>query len=397
MLTIMGDRMCPQGEVLQGRSFSLALVVLIGIASRDCSAWAQDAPAAPTKDVLVFTNGDQLSGTLERSAGDSLVFKSDMAGEITVPLAKVKELRTQGSFAVLKHGDPVAVSRQVVPGRIILNEAGVSVVNQNGSAASVPVKDVAYLVDADTFQRDLAHTTGPFQGWAGTVNLGSTFSQSTIHGGSLTAGFSLIRQVPVLTYFRARNKTTLNLQENYGVLTTPAILAGTTTDSQSKTSIMHADAERDEYFTKTFYLLAGTSFDHNYSQSMDLQQIYGGGFGWTAFNTPKHQFDLKADLHYEKQQLFDRRLNQNLIGSTFTETYRLALPLKMTFTEQAAALPAWNNSHAFSANGMSTLTAPLFRRLSMNVNATDSFINNPSPGYQKNSFTFSTGLTYSIR
>ncbi|WP_041592582.1 DUF481 domain-containing protein [Terriglobus roseus] len=394
----MGNKMFFGDEVLR-RSVVCAvfLAVLSGGTTMAVAQATTEAPP-PAKDVLVFTNGDQLSGTLQRSAGDNVVFKSDMTGEITVPLSKIKELRTQGAFAVLKHNDPVAVSQKVVPGKIVMNGTDVSVVTNDGNTgASVPVKDVAYLIDAQTFERDLAHTVSPWQGWGGTVNLGTTFSQSTIHGGSLAGGFSLIRQVPVLTFFRARNKTILNFQENYGVLTTPAALAGTTTDAQSKTSIMHADAERDEYFTKTFYVLAATSFDHNYSQSMDLQQIYGGGFGWTAFNTAVQQLDLKADVHYEKQQFFDRSINQNLIGSTFTESYRRTLPLKMTFTEQAAILPAWNNLNAYSANGTTTLLAPVFRRLGMNVTATDSFINNPTSGYQKNSFTFSTGLTYSLR
>ncbi|WP_244501935.1 DUF481 domain-containing protein [Terriglobus roseus] len=394
----MGYNMIAHGKDLERRVVRLVALLVLVSGPVVVAAQAPPAPPPAPKDLLVFTNGDQLSGTLERSVGDNVLFKSDMAGEITVPLAKIKELRTQGAFAILKHNDPVAVSRKVVPGKIVLNSTEVSVVaNDGGTGASVPVKDVAYLIDAETFNRDLVHAISPWEGWGGTVNLGTNFSQSTIHGGSLTGGFALVRQVPVLTYFRARNRTILNFQENYGVLTTPAALAGTTTDSQSKTSIMHADAERDEYFTKTFYALAITSFDHNYSQSMDLQQIYGGGFGWTAFNNGKHQLDIKADVHYEKQQLFDRSLDQNLIGSTFSESYRRSLPLRMTFTEQASVLPAYNNFHAFSASGTSSLVAPLFHRLSMNVTTTDSFINNPSPGYQKNSFTFTTGLTYSLR
>ena len=60
-------------------------------------------------------------------------------------------------------------------------------------------------------------------------------------------------------------------------------------------------------------------------------------------------------------------------------------------------LPAWNNLNAYAANGSLTVTVPLFRRLSMNLTSADSFLNNPAPGYQKNSFTFSTGLTYTLR
>lgn len=350
------------------------------------------------KDVLVFTNGDQLSGTLKRSAGGNVIFKSDMAGEITVPLTKIKELRTSGAFAVLRRGTPVEVSRKVKPGKIVISDEQVTVSNnQLGTGSVIPVKDVAYVVDAATFNRDLTHRPALWDGWNGTVNLGTTFAQSTIHGGTLTGGVALNRQVPIVPYLRARSKTTINFQENYGVLTTPGFIAGTTADVEAKTSILHADAERDHYLRKNLYLYGTTSFDHNYSQSLDLQQIYGAGVGYTAFNTDVHQLDLKADLHYERQHFFNDVGNQNLIGSDFSENYRRVLPLKVTLTQTASILPAWNNLNAYAANGSIVLVAPLFRRLAVNLTATDSFINNPVAGYQKNSLTFSTGLTYTLR
>lgn len=352
----------------------------------------QAAPAKPEEDLLIFKNGDQLSGTLLRSVSGSVVFKSDMAGEITVPLSNIQELRTHGSFAVLQHGVPVAQSKQVVPSPIVITTENVTVNEQ-----VVPAKDVAYVVDAKTFDTALAHDAPLWRGWVGAVNLGTSFTQATIHGGSLTGGVALARQVPLVPYFRARNRTTLNFQENYGVLTTPAGINGNVTDVQSKTSIMHADAERDEYFTKTAFVLGAAAFDHNYAQSIDLQQTYGAGFGWTVFNTAKHQLDLKGDGHYQKQQHFDRTLDQNLFGSTFSEAYRRALPLKMLLTQTAAIVPAWNNLNAYSANGSVVLAAPVFRNLSLNLTAVDSFINNPDPGYQKNSLTFTTGLTYLIK
>lgn len=355
------------------------------------------SPDAPQKDVLVFTNGDQLTGSLERSAGGNIVFKSDMAGELSVPLAKVKELRTAGAFAVLKRGVPVAVSQHVEPGKIVLTNGEITTVNESGSGSAVPVKDVAYLVDATTFNRDLSQQPRLWSGWNGTVNLGTSFAQSTIHGGTVTGGVALNRQVPTVPYLRARNRTLVNFQENYGVLTTPGFIAGTVSDVQAKTSILHADAERDEYLSRTLYLFASTSFDHNYSQSLDLQQIYGGGVGRTVFSTAVHQLDFKVDAHYERQRFFNNVGNQNLIGSDVSENYRRVLPLKITLTQTAAILPAWNNLNAYSANGSLALAVPLFRRLAINMTATDSFINNPVPGYQKNSFTLSTGLTYTLR
>lgn len=354
--------------------------------------------AAPEKDVLIFTNGDQLSGTLERSVGDSVVFKSDMAGEITVPLSQVKDLKTHGAFAVLKHGVPVAQSKKVVPAPVEITTDTITVQETaQVPAQTVPAKDVAFVVDEKTFNSTLTHNPSFFQGWNGAVNLGTSFTQATVHGGSISTGISLIRTVPVVPYLRTRNRTTANFLENYGVLTTPPIVSGTDSDVQAKTSIMHADAERDEYITKSVYVLGTAAFDHNYAQSIALNQLYGGGFGWTVFNKPLHELDLKADAHYQRQGHFDPTLNLNLFGSTFSEAYRRTLPYKMSLTQTAAFIPAWNDLNAYSGNGSLTLAAPLFKRLALNVTALDSFINNPDPGYKKNSFTFTTGLTYSLR
>ena len=48
------------------------------------------APAAPPPgtDVIVFTNGDQLTGKLLREVGGSVTFHSDIAGDVTVDLGQ---------------------------------------------------------------------------------------------------------------------------------------------------------------------------------------------------------------------------------------------------------------------------------------------------------------------
>jgi hypothetical protein len=102
-------------------SLAALLLALATVPARGQAKAADPAaPAAPkpAPDVILFTNGDQLTGTLERGAGNSVVFKSDTAGEITVPLDKVKELHTSGSFAVLRKDVPitsVAAARNITP------------------------------------------------------------------------------------------------------------------------------------------------------------------------------------------------------------------------------------------------------------------------------------------
>ena len=74
------------------------------------SLHAQEKPSAdakPTPDVLIFTNGDELTGALVSAAGGNVVFKSDMAGQVTVGFDKIKELRSgtkAAQFALLRKG-----------------------------------------------------------------------------------------------------------------------------------------------------------------------------------------------------------------------------------------------------------------------------------------------------
>ena len=151
------------------------------------------------------------------------------------------------------------------------------------------------------------------------------------------------------------------------------------------TSIFHTDLERDEYFSPSLYGLVQTSFDHNYSQGLNLQQVYGGGIGWTALKDPRQELDLKATAQYEKQEFETPASNLNLIGSTFSETFHRNLPRRLVFSESVSLLPAWNELHAYSANASAGVVMPLLKRLSLSITTTDNFLNDPAFGFNKNS------------
>jgi hypothetical protein len=114
------------------------------------------APAPkPAPDVLIFTNGDQLSGTVLRGVNDTIVFKSDMAGEITVPLAKIKELRSASSFAIVRKNVPINKTPPQT-GTIAVSEGSLTVNSTSAPPQSIPDKELAYIVDTPTFTRELA-------------------------------------------------------------------------------------------------------------------------------------------------------------------------------------------------------------------------------------------------
>jgi hypothetical protein len=360
------------------------------------------AAAASAPDVVVFNNGDRLTGRLERGAGKSIVFKSDMAGEITIPLDKVKELDASGNFAVLRKDQPVksvAAARAIVPGTLSFGDGTLTVDRAAGQEA-VPEAQIANIIDAKTFAKETGKS-GFRDGWKGNVNGGAMIVRATDYGETLTAGVGLVRVAPQVSFLPARNRTTFNLQETYGKLTSPVIpqTLPPSAAAVTTTSIFHADAEQDQYFSPRVYALAQTAFDHNYSQGLKLQQVYGGGIGWTVLKSDRQQLDLKGTAQYEKQAYLasSDTADQNLIGSTLSEAYHRNLPRKLVFTESLSALPAWNNTRDYSANGSVGLALPVFQRLSLLVTTTDSYLNDPAVGYKKNSYQFVTGISYSLK
>ncbi len=376
------------------RTLSLGLFLLLVTSA--ALAQQSSPPPGPQPDVLVFTNGDQLTGKLIRADSGSVVFKSDMAGELTIPFAKIKELRSSASFSMLKKGPP---SKTNLVGQGQVNVADNSVTVTAVPPVTLAIKEVGYVIDTPTYNREIHHQIGFMHGWIGAITAGATFVRATDNNTTFTGGIALARLSPTVDYLPRHTRTTFNLNETYGKATSP-VIPQTVPPSPSpvvtKTSIFHADAERDWYFTPRLYALANTAFDHNFSQGLDLQQLYGGGLGWTPIQGERQQLDLKADVHYERQSFFAQP-EVDLIGSIFGETYRHSLPRKIVFTQTADYIPAWNNMQAYSAMFGAGIVMPVWKKFGANFAVLDNYLNNPSPGYKANSFQFVAGLSYSIR
>src|ERR1700761_8487880 len=82
-------------QVRRARTFaSFALCALVLFAAG--RAYAQ------TTDTITFNDGEQLAGKLISVLGGTVTFHSEILGNVTVPLEKVKTLHTAHAFAVVK-------------------------------------------------------------------------------------------------------------------------------------------------------------------------------------------------------------------------------------------------------------------------------------------------------
>jgi Protein of unknown function, DUF481 len=354
-----------------------------------CGARAQ---AAPGPDLLVLTSGERLTGHLQDADKANVDFQSDALGKLSLPWAKIQELRTAEPFVVIRKD--VRITRNVnvntIPqGTITSNAQAITLMPVNAPAQTIPVTDLSNMVAQGAFLTALQQAPSLLHAWTGTASFGAALVEATQSSVSVTSSMSLTRAIPVETWLPPRNRTIADFTSTYGSLSEPATPV-------VKTSIFHADAERDEYFTQRFYALADTAFDHNFSMGLDLQQIYGVGLGWTALKNDVESLDVQGSVTYERQSFFVPALNENLVGSIFSEAFNRKYGNGITLAQKLAFNPAWNVLRAYSMNASVILAVPLYKHFSFSTTLADAFLNNPPPGFQKNSFQFITALGYTF-
>jgi hypothetical protein len=371
-----------------------------------------EAQAKPAPDELVLSNGDTLHGTLVSSADGKITFHSDPLGDVTLGWDKVKELHTNGKFAVLDKNANVLKKKEAakIPlGTVEMSNQSIAVHPANAPAlAPIPVANAQFIVDEAALDQQLHHRPGFFAGWNGAATAGGSLVAATQNQYTFSGGLGIVRIVPTVTWLRPQNRTSAAFTGSFGKITDPAYTIPATPVSPpvfvpevtTKSALFHAEAERDQYLTPRFYGLVQIAYDHNYAQNLNLQQIYGGGFGWTFLKKPKQEADLKGTIQYERRSFISGgSADDNLIGSTFALDYVLHEKF-LTFTQGIAFIPAYNDTSKYSANEINTLAFPVYKNFSFSVGTLDSYLNNTPdslPPTKRNSFQFTMGLTYAFK
>lgn len=342
-------------------------------------------------DVIIFKDGEKLIGHLVSSKGSSVMFKSDAAGDVTVDWDKIQELRTATKVAAIPAGVELRGKKDInkVPqGTIAATDQQVQV-NTGPTPQSMPVKNVAQLVEEANFQRAFTER-GFFAGWAGSASAGIAYTNSTQKSENFSGAINLSRPVPGVDWLDPRSNTLLTFNGAYGKISEAGV-------PSVKTALYHAGFEQDWYVKPRLFLFGQALFDHNFSQGLDLQQDYGGGVGFVVFKKANSELDFKASMDYIRQQFAISSQNKNLIGSVFGETYAYKFPHGILFAEKGGYTPAWNDTKAYTAFANATITFPVYHRFGFTIGGLDTYLNDPPPGFKKNSLTLTMGATYALQ
>jgi hypothetical protein len=364
---------------------------------------------AQTTDTITFSDGEQLAGKLISVLGGNVTFHSEILGNVTVPLEKVKMLNTSHPFAAVEKNQRVTrktAVEQIPVGSIALKDNSVSVSRSHAEEKSIPESQIASLVDAATFHREIQSESDFLYGWAGSITLGASLVEATNSAQTYTGSVALVRSIPTIAWLPPASKTTLNLSGTYGLAKNPEIISNGEifqAPSTSKTDILHGDTEWDKYLSPAIFGLVNASADHNFGNGLRLQQAYGAGLGWSIIKQPKENFDIKATLLYQQQQFYNGlesglgTPSVNVIGADFSESWSRTFAHNVKFNEYVTLTPTFNIVRAYSAVGNANFVFPVYKRLNFTLSSTDNYLGDPPECFRRNSFQFTAGITYIVK
>ena len=382
------------GNLLQGFRknffFRVSVCLLIVLWGTGFLSTVQAAEKTLLSDILILDNGDRLTGQLERMDGTTLFFKSDGLGEVKASWNKVRELHTKRVYSVItvQNKKTKDLSKSPAPaGRIDVAD-NILVIHTKTGEQRIPAKDVDFIVDKATYDSNISKQ-GFLHGWSGSITAGGSIVQATQTINTYNTGISLVRSVPKAPWLNTSDRTILDFNSTYGSISQP-------NTPTIETNIYHGDAEQDKYLSQNLYLLAHAIIDHNSTQGLNLQQVYGGGLGYTVFKYPNQQLNITFTIDYTKQEFLIASSNKDLVGNTIGETYFYKFTPRMIWNESFYIMPEWNDMNAYSANLTTGLVIPLFNKLAFSIQLIDSYLNDPMPGFDRNSLQINAGITYSL-
>jgi putative salt-induced outer membrane protein YdiY len=348
--------------------------------------WAASLQA----DVLRLKNGDVIHGTWERVVGGSLVFKTDVMGEITVDVSKIQSLETtMSAVAALPKGTTVKGKLEVTPqGKWqLIPKSPASAPAVENFVAAYPQKNFAKV-------QQTLHAK-PWQDWNGITNLGYSLITGDTQSRSFNANVNATHNQPDIPGMLVKWRSNFSLTALFSHAKSSSSAAEVTSNTFS------SGLRQDRFFGSNNFVFAVAQYDYIQPQGIKLRQTYGGGFGRDMFHRPKFDLSLLGGLTYVRTNLENTSasplppgtsLLQNSAEVLLGEKLSAKLTKWLNLEHDVNFYPNVTQTGEYRFDTATALAVPLTKRLSFSVSFVDFYLSNPLPNNHKNNATLSTGL-----
>jgi putative salt-induced outer membrane protein len=340
-------------------------------------------PFSLLADQITLKNGDHLSGTVQKLDGKNLIFKSDLAGVITVPFDAVTEITTTAPLTIgLKDGKSV-----VGPTKL----EGPKVDVQTAAAGPVETQrdDITTLRDMEEQkayddQVELYRHPSLIQLWTGSFSLGIGLAQGNSNTFNLTTGFNAVRDTH-------KDKTTLYFASIYSEnKTCPEAPATGPCTTASTANSNHGGVIYNRDLNPKLFVWGQADFSSDEFQQLDFQVNPSAGLGWHAIKTDTSYLDILGGGSFNQQYYttFDRSSGEIVIGDEYDKVWH-----KRTHLHQSLRFfPNMTDLGQYRINFDLVGSTNINKVFALNLAVSDRYTSNPPPGTKDNDLILSAGV-----
>jgi putative salt-induced outer membrane protein YdiY len=332
-------------------------------------------------DVVVLKNGDRLTGSLVNISGGNLEFKSEAAGNIAIPLAKIQSLSIEKPVAVVVKGKPA------VEGQLQLEPSGNWQVTQKGRSQTIIASIVETIMPEQTYHGLVEHQAEPWQDWKGSTSLGYSIQRGDQQTSTISSAVAAVRERPEAPIFIR------HWRSNYGL--TMLFSKAQENGSLVQSNTISTNLREDYLLSPRDFVFGVGQLDHVQAQGLYLRQTVGGGFGHDLIHNSRTIFSLLGGLTYVHEKFYDGQSDQTA-QALAGEKLGIQLTKWMRLDHYLNFYPNLTNTGQYRFDTASTLAIRLSNHLSLNTGVVDLFLSYPTPGNKKNNLAFTTGIGYNF-
>ncbi|HEX8818068.1 MAG TPA: DUF481 domain-containing protein [Terriglobales bacterium] len=337
-------------------------------------------------DQIVLKNGDRLTGTITKSDDQTLLIKTEFAGDVTVQWPAVQQVTsTQPLHVAEKSGATVAGTVTTTADNLVVTPASAAPVTVAKADVTALRNDQEQVI----FEKGEHPTL--MQGWNGGATVGFGLTGGNSATDSLSLAFTADRPTKTddikmyATSVYSRN----NAPDANPVVTANSIQAG---------------ARYSHNITARLFGFGATNFQSDALQYLNLRTILTGGLGVHVIKTDKTIFDFLAGpgwTHESYTGFYNATaippgqvapVSDSFAIMSVGEEFSRKMRLGTLITEKFYYLPNISHTGQYQTNFAIGSVTKISKWFGWQNGFSDIYVTNPPPTTQKNDLVFTTGL-----
>jgi putative salt-induced outer membrane protein YdiY len=314
---------------------------------------------------LTLANGDQVSGEIIRLKDQTLNLKSPLFGEVKIPWAQVRELRSDDGVRIqLADGSQLK-------GTLVLQPDGQVTVAEGPEQ---PARTLA--------RNDVAMLNPPVQDnstkYSGHATVGGTFNRGNSRDDAVNIDAELVARAPT-------NRYTLNAESH------EAKSSGLTTTSNRMLA-----GQYDKFLNDKDYLFANLKAQTDKQADLNLRSTVGAGYGRQFVENELTKLSAETGLSYVNEN-YDLAPNKSFPAATFGLKYEQKLfDSKLVLFNQTDVTVSLSNTQDALLKNKFGFRVPIANGLNLSTQLNLAYDKSPPPGVKRTDTSLVVGVGYAF-